>query len=85
MSSQLPEWMRNPTPPERTTVAWEIGQAWRRTRIWRKLRAFGEWWSNRYRITRRFPRTTAVLAFFVSIAVTVYIIYWMYFLLARVD
>ena len=85
MSSQLPEWMRNPAPPERTTVGWELGQAWRRTRLSRAMGAFGERWRNRYRITRRFPRTTAVIAFFTSIAVTVYIIYWMYLLLARVD
>jgi hypothetical protein len=85
MSSQLPEWMRNPAAPERTTVGWEIGQAWRRTRISRAMRAFGEWWRNRYRITRRFPKTTAVLAFFVSIAVTVYIYYWIMLLFARVD
>ena len=85
MSSQLPEWMRNPTPPERTTLSWEIGQAWRRTRISRAMGAFGEWRANRYRITRRFPTITAVLAFFVSLATAVYIAYWLYALLARVD
>lgn len=85
MSSQLPEWMRNPTPPERTTVSWEIGQAWRRTRIWRRMSAFGEWWSNRYRFTRRFPKTTAIIAFFLSIAVTAYIYYLVLLLLSHVD
>jgi hypothetical protein len=85
MSSQLPEWMRNPTPPERTTVSWEMGQAWRRTWIFRRLSAFGEWWSNRYRITRRFPKTTAVLAFLISIVVIVYVQYLLRLLLAQVD
>ena len=85
MSSQLPEWMRNPTPPERTTFSWELGQAWRRTRLWRWMSAFGEWWSNRYRITRRFPKTTAIIAFFVSIAITAYIYYLILLLLAHVD
>jgi len=77
--------MRNPTPPERTTIAWQIDQAWRRTRISRSLRAFGEWWSNRCRITRRFPKTTAVIAFFVSLAVSVFIYFVILLLLARVD
>jgi hypothetical protein len=85
MSSKLPEWMRNPSPPERTTLAWRTGQAWRRTRISRFLSAFGERWSSRYRITRRFPKTTAVIAFVLSIAVAVYIYYWMLLLLARAD
>lgn len=85
MSSQLPEWMRNPTPPERTTLGWEIGQAWRRTRIRRWMSAFSEWWNTRYRITRRFPKTTAILAFFLSIAVGVYIYYLVLILLTRVD
>ncbi|HEX6685840.1 MAG TPA: hypothetical protein VF062_23900 [Candidatus Limnocylindrales bacterium] len=85
MSSQLPDWMRDPKPPERTTVTWEIGQAMRRTRIWRWGSAFARWWSNRYRITRRFPRTTAVLAFFTSVAVTVYIYYWIMYLFAQAD
>ncbi|HZM77732.1 MAG TPA: hypothetical protein VFC19_18600 [Candidatus Limnocylindrales bacterium] len=84
MSSQLPEWMRNPEEPERTTVSWEIGQAWRRTRIWRAMSAFGEWWRTRYRITQRFPRTTATIAFFLSLAVAVAIYFLILLLLAHV-
>jgi len=84
MSSQLPEWMQNPTPPERTTIAWEIGQAWRRTRIRRAMLAFGEWWTNRYWITRRFPKTTASIAFFLSLAAGVAVYFLILLLLARV-
>jgi hypothetical protein len=85
MSSQLPEWMRNPKPPERTTVGWEVGQSLRRTRLWRFGSAFRERWSNRYRITRRFPKTTAIIACFLSLAVAVYFYYLILLLLARVD
>jgi len=85
MGSQLPEWMRNPKPPERTTLGWEIGQSLRRTRLWRFGSASRERWSNRYRITRRFPKTTAIIAWFVSLAVAVCVYYWMLLLLARVD
>jgi hypothetical protein len=85
MSSQLPEWMRNPSPPERTTLSWEVGQSLRRSRLWRLGAAMGERWSNRYRITRRFPKTTAIIAWFLSLAAVVAVYYWMLLLLARVD
>jgi hypothetical protein len=49
------------------------------------MSAFSQWWSTRYRITRRFPKTTAILAFFLSLAVGVYIYYLILVLLAHVD
>ncbi len=81
--SRLPDWMRDPQPPERTTVSWEIGQSLRRNRVRRWLAARWEWWQNRYRITARFPKTTAVLAWFVSLAVAVAIYYLILLLQAK--
>lgn len=77
--------MRDPKPPERTTIAWEIGQSFRRTWISRRGSALMQWWGKRYRVTRRFPKTTAVLAFFVSVAATVFIYYWIMLLFAQAD
>ncbi|WP_117215663.1 hypothetical protein [Allorhizocola rhizosphaerae] len=73
--SRLPEWMRDPQPPERTTLSWEIEQSLRRNRFRQWAAARWEWWQNRSRITARFPWTTAVLAWLISLAVAVAIYY----------
>jgi hypothetical protein len=73
--------MRNPTPPERTTVAWDVAQSLRRNRFVRALRRITERISNRNRITRRFPKATAVLAWFLALAMAVGV----YFLVLLAD
>lgn len=78
--SQLPEWMLDPRPTK-TTLAWRIGQAARRNRLRRAVAAM--WWRlrSRNRITQRYPKTTAVLAWLLSfitamlIAAVVYYLY----------
>jgi hypothetical protein len=83
MTSQLPEWMRNPEPT-RTTLSWKISQAWRRTFFWRVFSAFNAWNQRRFRISQRFPKTWAILTWFFLAAVSVAITAWAFITYSRI-
>lgn len=78
--SQLPEWMRNPQPA-RTTLTWRIGQAVQRNRLRRMVADLWRRFQARIRITQRYPKTAAVLAWplsFITIMVVIAVIYKLY-------
>lgn len=72
--SSLPEWMRKDAEPARTTVYWRVTQWFGRSPwfggVWRVVR-------DRPRFSRRFPRTSAVLAWLFAIAIAFYFGYKM--------
>jgi hypothetical protein len=76
--------MREPAPPQRTTVTWEMSQAWRRSRVWRFFARLNERITNRYKITQRFPVATAVLAWVLAVGAAT-LIYFVMLLLSNVE
>lgn len=82
--SQLPEWMRNPARAERTTLSWQIKQSMRRTWIWRLGSRWRARLQNRYRITARYPKTTATLAWFLAVGTTIALYYVIMVLYSRI-
>ncbi|HEX5595174.1 MAG TPA: hypothetical protein VFX61_03990 [Micromonosporaceae bacterium] len=78
-SSQLPEWMRNPPPPRMT-----LGRRWsswleRQPRLQAARRV---WWRWRAQptLSERYPTATPIVAFFLCLAVGVFLFLGVYYL-----
>lgn len=71
-SSSLPEWMRKDAEPVRTTLYWRVtqwlGRQWWCGGVWRMVR-------DRPRLSRRFPRTYAVVAWLLAVAIAFWLGY----------
>ncbi|WP_155375674.1 hypothetical protein [Catellatospora vulcania] len=70
--SSLPEWMRKDAEPARTTFYWRVtqwlGRQWWFGGLWRAVR-------DRPRVSRRFPRTYAVVAWLLAVAIAFFLGY----------
>ncbi|MEV4410479.1 hypothetical protein [Catellatospora sp. NPDC049609] len=70
--SQLPEWMRKDAPAHRTTLHWKITQ-WLDRRFW--WGGVRRWLRERPRFSKRFPKTYALIAWLVALAIAGWIGY----------
>ncbi|GAA1407652.1 hypothetical protein [Catellatospora coxensis] len=70
--SSLPDWMRKDAEPVRTTLYWRVTQWFSRSPwfggAWRAVR-------DRPRLSRRFPRTYAVMAWLFAVAIAFFLGY----------
>lgn len=70
--SSLPDWMREDAEPARTTLYWRVTQRFGRS-PW-----FGGVWRavlDRPRVSQRFPRTYAVVAWLLAVAISFFLGY----------
>lgn len=63
--------MRDPQQPHRTTLGWKVSQAVKGTALWRALSHLWVRIEQRNRITRRYPKTTALLGMVLAIVTTI--------------
>ncbi|MDI1464501.1 hypothetical protein QEZ54_26375 [Catellatospora sp. KI3] len=80
--SELPEWMRNPGAPTRTTLRWRVSRWFRGLRWWRAVAGVYWRWADRTRLGQRYPKTAAALGWFLTFAITMVLVAVVYRLYA---
>jgi hypothetical protein len=70
--AQLPAWMEKDVPVHRTTLSWKITQ-WLNRRFW--WGGVRRWLTRRTRLSQRFPRTSAIVAWLLALAIAGWIGY----------